>query len=80
MRVIIIDLQKSDSWKIKLTVAINFISSMILRKHLMHSKSYSIKFTSYDANKVVNSDSLPSRYADNLEISMRGSEFIFDSV
>ena len=35
-----------------------------------------------DANKVVDElfESLRSRYQDNLEISMRGSEFIFDSV
>ena len=49
----------------------------------MHSKSEDIKFTSYnDANKVVDElfDSLRLRYQDNLETSMRGSDFIFDSV
>ena len=46
--------------------------------------SDNIKFTSYtnDANEVLNElfESLLSRYQDNLETSMRGSEFIFDLV
>ena len=49
----------------------------------MHSTSGNIKFTSYnDANEVVNEvfESLCSRYQGNLETSMRGSDFIFDSV
>ena len=49
----------------------------------MHSTSGNIKFTSYnDANEVVNEvfESLRSRCQGNLETSMRGSDFIFDSV
>ena len=49
----------------------------------MYSSSDNIKCTSYnDANEVVNElfESLLSRYQDNLETSMRGSDFIFDSV
>ena len=49
----------------------------------MYSSSDNIKFSSYnDANEVVNElfESLLSRYEDNLETSMRGSDFIFDSV
>ena len=49
----------------------------------MHSRSNNIKFTSYiDANEVVDKlfQSLLSRYQGNLETSMRGSEFMFDSV
>ena len=48
--------------------------------------SNNIKLTSYndvnDVNEVVNKlfESLLSRYENNLETSMRGSEFIFDSV
>ena len=46
----------------------------------MHSRSDSIKFTSYnDANEVVD-ESLRSRYQGNLETSMRGRDFIFESV
>ena len=49
----------------------------------MYSTSGNIKFTSYsDANEVVNElfQSRRSKYQDNLETSMRGSDFIFDSV
>ena len=45
--------------------------------------SDNIKFTPYnDANEVVNElfESLRSKYQDNLETSIRGSDFIFDSV
>ena len=49
----------------------------------MHSKSENIEFMPYDnANEVVNEffESLLSRYQIVLEISMRGSDLIFDSV
>ena len=49
----------------------------------MHSKSDNIRFLSYhDANEVFNElfESLCSRYQDNLEKSIKRSEFIFDSV
>ena len=49
----------------------------------MHSMSDNIKFTPYnDGNEVVNElfQSLCSKYQDNLETSMRGSDFVFDSV
>ena len=49
----------------------------------MHSRSDNIKFTSYnDANEFVDElfESLSSRYPGNLETSMRGGDFIFDSV
>ena len=56
MRDIIINLQKSDTWKIPLTIAINFISSKDYdEKLVMHSKSNNIEFMSYDnVNEVVN--------------------------
>ena len=56
LRTIIIDLQNSDTWKIQLTIAINFIPLRDTEEeHVMHSNSDSIKFTSYnDANEVVN--------------------------
>ena len=55
MRDIIIDLQKSDTWKIQLTIAINSISSKDAEEdRVMHSRSDNIKLTSdNDANKVV---------------------------
>ena len=49
----------------------------------MHSASDNIKFTPYnDAEKVVKElfESLHSKYQDNLETSMRESDFIFDLV
>ena len=84
MRNIVIDLQNFDAWKIQLTIAINFISSKDSEKErVMHSNSGNIKFTPYsDANYVIEKlfKSLRSKYEDNLETSMKGSGFIFDSV
>ena len=85
LRDIIINLQKSDTWKIQLTTAINFISSEdVDEKCVVHSKSNNIEFMSYDevVNEVVNElfESLLLRYQIGLETSMRGSDFIFDSV
>ena len=78
------DLQNCDTWKIQLTIAINFVSSKNAEKErLMHSKSNNIKFTSCnDANKVVDEHfhSFRLRYEGNLESSMEESECIFDSV
>ena len=79
-----IDLQDSDTWKIQLTITINFSSSKDAEEErVMHSTSDNIKFKSYkDANEVVDElfESLPSSYQGYLETSMRGSDFIFDSV
>ena len=84
MRNIIIVLQSFDEWKIQLTIAINFISSKDAEEErVMHLRSNNIKFTFYiDANEVVDEvfGSLRSRYPGNLETSMRGSDFFFDSV
>ena len=51
-------------------------------ERIMHSTSDNIKFTSYNgANEVVNElfVSLHSRYQENFETSMWGSDLIFDS-
>ena len=81
---IIIDLQSSDTQRIQLTIAITFTSSEDTEEeHVMHSTNDNIKFSPCnDANEVVNEpfESLHSKYPDNLETSMRGSNFIFDSV
>ena len=65
MKDIIIDLQKSDTWKIQLTIAINFISSKdVDEDRVMLSKRDNIEFVSFDnANEVVNEffESLLSR-------------------
>ena len=54
-RDVITDLQESDTWKIQLTIAINFIfSKNVEEDRVMHSKMGKIKFTFYDdANEVV---------------------------
>ena len=81
---IIIDLQGSDASKIQLTITINFISSKDTEEErVMYSMSYNIKFTSYsDVNEVVNElfESILSKYQNNLEKSIRGTDFIFDLV
>ena len=77
---IINDLKKFDNWKI----AINFMSSKDNDKeHVMHSKTDKIEIMIDDkANAAieVRSQSLLSRYQIQLEISMEGSDFIFDFV
>ena len=77
-------LQNFDTWKIQLTIAINFISSKdAKRERAMHSNSGNINFTPYsDAIDVIDElfESLHSKYQANLETSMRGSEIIFASV
>ena len=84
LRDIIINLQKSDAWNIQLTNAINFVSSKYVdEERVMHSKSNNIEFMLNDnANEVVNElfESLLSRYHIGSETSVRGCDFIFDSV
>ena len=55
LRNIIIDLQNSNTWKIQVTIATNFISLKDAEEEcVMHLRSDNIKFTSYnDANEVV---------------------------
>ena len=52
---IIIDLLNYDTWKIQLTIEINFISSKDSEEErVMPSSSDNIKFTSYsDANDII---------------------------
>ena len=63
---IINDLQSYDTLKIQLTIAVNFISSKDAEEeHVIHSRSNTIKFISYnDVNEVAGElfDSLSSRY------------------
>ena len=83
MRDILINLEKSDTWKTHLTIAINFISSKdVDEEPVIHSKSDNIELMSCEnANEVVNKlfEALLSRYQSGLEASMTGSDFIFDS-
>ena len=77
-RNIIIDFQISDTWRIQVTIAINFISSKDVEEEcVMHSMSDNIKRTSYkDAQEVV--DELLNHF--DQETSLRRSNFIFESV
>ena len=56
LRDITVNLQKFDTWKIQLTIAINFIYSKDVDvERVMHLKSEIINFMSYDnKNEVVN--------------------------
>ena len=72
---IINNLEKSDTWKIQLTVANSFISSIDNDEdRLMHSKSDSIEIMFHDAaDEPIKElfDSLKNRYQNNLE-SIKG--------
>ena len=56
MKDIVIHLQSSDTWKVQLTIAINFIASKDTEEeHVMYSRSENVIFTPYnDENEVVN--------------------------
>ena len=81
---IINDLQKSDTWKIQLTIAINFISSKdIGEESIMHLNNGNIAVMAYDkADEVIEEyfESCLYRCEVGLETSVRGSDFLFDDV
>ena len=78
LRNTIIDLQSSDTWKIQLTIAINFVSSKDAEEEcVMHSRSNNIKCTSYLMQMKLLMNSLSHFIQDikkDLETSMRGSD------
>ena len=78
------NLKTSDTWKIQLTIAINFISSKDNdEERVMYSKSHNIEMMINDrAEEVIEEifQSLRSIYQVGFETSMRGSDFIFDCV
>ena len=81
LRDITIDLQNSDTQKIQLAIAINFISSKNVEKErVIHSRNDNIKLTSYNDVDDELLESLRSRYQGNLETSVTGIDFIFDLV
>ena len=82
---IINDLKKSDTWKIQLTITINFISSKddSDEERAMYSKSDNIEImNNAEADEVIEElfKSLHSKYQNNLEESMKGNEFVFKYV
>ena len=80
----IINLQNSDAWKIQLTIAINIISSTESDKEcVMHWSSDKIRFATYsEVIDVIKKllKSLRAKYQNGLGTSMKGSDFILDSV
>ena len=81
---IINDLKQSDTWKIQLTIRINFISSKDPKdeERIMHLKSDNLEIMiSDETDEIIEKlfNSLKNRYQNDLQ-SMRGSEFVFDYV
>ena len=82
LRDLLNDLKQSESWKIQVTMTINFISSKDYNDEdrVMHSRSDNIETLSIDEAIIKKPfDSLKNRYQNNLE-SMRGNEFVFNYV
>ena len=81
---IIFDHKTQGEWKIHLTMAINFISSKDSDKTCtMRTKSDNIEIMmGSETDEIIKKlfESLLQRYQERLEESMKGSEFIFDSV
>ena len=73
-----------SEWKIQLTTQINFISSKDSKEtRTMHTKSHNIEIMmGSKTDKIIEErfGSLLQNYQKDLEETMRGSEFIFDSV
>ena len=72
LRDIINDLKQSDTWKIQLTITINFISSKDDNDedHIMHSKSDNVEIVISDKADEVRKtlfDSLKNRYQNKRE-------------
>ena len=81
---IINDYKIQGQWKIHLTIAADFISSKDSNKtRIMHSKSNNVdSMMGSETDETIKQlfESLLERHQNGLEESMRGSEFIFDSV
>ena len=78
-------LEKTYSeWKIQLIMAINFISSKDSDEtRTMHTKSNNVEIMiRSETNEIIKElfESFLQKYQDELEESMRGSEFVYDSV
>ena len=80
----IIEHKTESEWKIQLTITINFISSKESDEtRTMHTKSNNVEIMmGSETDKVIAElfESLLQLYQKNLEESMRGSEFVYDSV
>ena len=76
--------ETSYEWKIQLTMAINFISSKDSDEtRTMHTKSNNVEIMIGSETKEIIMNlfrSFLQKYQEGLEESMRGSEFVYDSV
>ena len=84
LRDMINDHKSQSEWKIQLTMQINFISSKDSEETCtMHTKSHNIEIMmGNETDEIIEKlfESLLQNYQKNLEESMRGSEFVFDSI
>ena len=80
----IIEHKTKSEWKIQLTMANNFISSKDSDEtRTMHTKSNNVEImTGFETDEVTEEllKYFLQKYQEGLEESMKGSEFIFDSV
>ena len=78
------NLKISDTWKIQLTIAINFISSKDNDEEcVMHSKSDNIEIIIKDRPDGIIRElfkPIQNRYQNNLEESIKSSEFVIDHI
>ena len=78
------DHKTQSEWKIQLTMQINFISSKDSEETLtMYTKSHNVEIMiGNKTDEIIEElfESLLQRYQGGLEESMRGSEFVFDSI
>ena len=78
------DHKTQSDWKIQLTMQINFISSKDSEETCtMHTKSHNIEIMmGNETDEIIEKlfESLLQNYQKDLEESMRGSGFVFDSI
>ena len=78
------DHKTQGEWKIQLTMTINFISSSDSNETctIYHNSNNIEIVIGYETDEIIEElfKSLLQKYRDGLEKSMRGSEFVFDSI
>ena len=76
--------ETSSEWKIQLAMAINFISCKDSDEtRTMHTKSSNVEIMiGSETNEIIEDlfESFLQKYQEGLEESMRGSEFVYDSI
>ena len=76
--------KSSSEWKIQITMAINFISSKDSDEtRTMHTRSNNVEImVGSETNEIIKHlfESFLQKYQEGLEVSMRGSEFVYDNV